>query len=317
MAKKGTAQRRGLGRGLGALIVNTDTNTPPPAEVIAEAEAGGVRMISVHAIAPNPHQPRTHFAADTLEELAASISEHGILQPLIVTGNRAEEGSIEREAFWLVAGERRWRAAQLAGLAEVPVIIREATSQQLMEWALIENVQRADLNALEEAAAYQALMEEMNLTQAEVSTRVGKSRSVITNALRLLNLSLKAQDALSAGLISAGHARTLVSLHPDKNAIDQALEQVLKQGLSVRQTETLVKKMAESPSAQPDETVSPQEQQLQSHTTYLEDQFRSALGTRVNLNRNEDGSGRLVVHFYSDDDLDNIFRHIAGEEGEL
>ncbi len=328
-SKKGNVQRRGLGKGLGALIVNTESATPASEEIIAQAEAGGVRMISVYAIAPNPHQPRTHFDNESLEELAASIREHGIIQPLIVTENsgeidentgeesRAGKESTGRESYWLVAGERRWRAAQLADLAEVPVIVRETTPQQLMEWALVENVQRADLNALEEAAAYQALMDEMALTQAQVSARVGKSRSVIANAVRLLNLTPKGQDALVSALISAAHARTLVSLYPDKKAMDRALELVLKQGLSVRQTETLVKKMAEATSPDFDKTIAPQEQQMQAHIRYLEDQFRSALGTRVNLNRNDDGSGRLVVHFYSDDDLDNIFRQIAGEQDDL
>ncbi|GIK74763.1 MAG: chromosome partitioning protein ParB [Chloroflexota bacterium] len=300
------SKKRGLGRGLGALIMDTAL-TPAAPEVVAQAEAGGVRMVAIDHLLPNPHQPRAHFDPTALEELAASIRTHGIIQPLVVTAAADKPAH-----FWLVAGERRWRAAHIAGLREVPVIVREATPQQLMEWALVENVQRADLNPLEEATAFQALMTEFGLTQAEVAERVGKSRPAIANSVRLLSLPVEAQQAVIDGQISAGHARALLGL-PDQAAIRRALPEVIKRDLSVRQTEALVRRLCAQPSepSPAQETTSPE---LQQHLQFLEDRFRSALGTKVSLNRNPDGAGKLIVHFYSDEDLESIYRLIAGEE---
>jgi ParB family chromosome partitioning protein len=297
-------KKRGLGRGLGALIMDTAL-TPAGPEIVAQAEAGGVQMLAIDRLLPNPHQPRTTFDAAALDELAASIRTHGIIQPLVVTAAPGSPGH-----FWLIAGERRWRAARLAGLQEVPVILREATPQQLMEWALVENVQRADLNALEEATAYQALMEEFGLTQAEVAARVGKSRPVIANTVRLLGLPLEAQQAVIDGVITAGHARALLGL-PDAAAIRHALGEVVKRDLNVRQTEELVRRLcAPAPEAAP-VVVTPEVQQ---HLQHLENRFRAALGTKVSLSRNQDGAGKLIVHFYNDDDLESIYHLIAGEE---
>ncbi|MBW7882342.1 MAG: ParB/RepB/Spo0J family partition protein [Caldilineaceae bacterium] len=301
----GDTKRRGLGRGLGALIVNTAT-TPASPEVVAQADAGGLRMVSVEQLAPNPHQPRSNFDETALAELAASIQAHGIIQPLVVTANPTALG-----AYWLVAGERRWRAAQMAGLQEVPVIVREASPQQLMEWALVENVQRADLNALEEATAYQTLMEEFGLTQADVAERVGKSRSAVANTVRLLNLPLEAQEAIIDGKISAGHARALLAL-PGADAIRSTLAEILRRELNVRQTESLVRRKLEpAPDPPPPATVDPQ---VKAHIEDMERRFRSALGTKVSLNRNQDGTGKLIVHFYNDDDLETLYGLIAGEE---
>jgi len=184
-----------------------------------------------------------------------------------------------------------------------------------MEWALVENIQRADLNALEEAAAYQALMDELSLTQADVADRVGKSRSAVANTVRLLQLPREAQDALVSDEISAGHARALLGL-ADKKLMLATLEQILAQGLNVRQTETLIKRLLESAD---DEFAPPEEETPPTdiHLAHLEDRFRSALNTRVSLNRQRDGSGKLVIHFYNDDDLDNIYRHIAGGDDEV
>ncbi|GIV78749.1 MAG: chromosome partitioning protein ParB [Litorilinea sp.] len=305
MDKSGTAKKRGLGKGLGALIVNTQAQ--PPLET-AEALPGheSVQMVAVDAIRPNPRQPRSHFDEGALQELAASIREHGIIQPLIVT--RAPD---EPDRYWLIAGERRWRAARLAQLAEVPAILREATPQQLMEWALVENVQRADLNPLEEATAYQVLMEEFHLTQAEIAERVGKSRSAIANSIRLLQLPVPVQQALIDEKISAGHARALLAL-PDPPTMLQALEQVVSRGLNVRQTEQLVRQVLTR--AEPDPTPDTPEDPWREMLAHLENRFRAALGTRVHLNRNPDGTGKLVVHFYSDEDLDHLYRVIAGAE---
>jgi ParB family chromosome partitioning protein len=330
-ANSAANKRRGLGRGLGALIVDTQ-NTPPPAfeeanaELVAATETGedtrdtafaeardvaasdGVRQIPLDQISPNPQQPRTHFDPEALEELATSIRTHGILQPLIVTTNPTHP-----DYFWLIAGERRWRAARLAELETVPVIVRDASPLQLVEWALVENLQRADLGPLEEAAAYQTLIDAFTLTQAEIGQRVGKSRAAIANTLRLLQLPLEVQQALMDGLLSAGHARALLAL-PDADLMRVALEQILSGGLSVRQTEELVKQLALQ-ATQPTEAPTKQKPaSVDSQLAHMENHFRSILGTRVNLSRNRDGSGRLVVHFYSDEELAQIYQLIAGDD---
>lgn len=307
MSEKSAPKRRGLGRGLGALIVNTESPANPASdEVIAQAEAGGVRLLAIERIGPNPRQPRTHFSPDALEELAASIRAHGIIQPLIVTA--AGDGG---DAYWLVAGERRWRAARLADMTTVPVIVREASPQQLMEWALVENVQRADLNPLEEATAYQSLMDEFGMTQAEVAQRVGKSRSAVANTVRLLQLSASVQAAVVDGEISAGHARALLALESD-GRMEEGLEVIRSRGLNVRQTEDLVRRMLQPRPEQP--ATPPNDPQMQAQIKHLEDRFRASLGTRVSLSRNPDGSGRLVVHFYSDDDLQHLYQRMVEED---
>jgi ParB family chromosome partitioning protein len=304
-------KRRGLGRGLGALIMDT-RNSPPLETEPTPADAAttvhdGVRQVAVEAIAPNPQQPRTHFDPAALEELAASIREHGILQPLIITENPQQAGS-----YWLIAGERRWRAARLAPLEQVPVIVRDASPQQLVEWALVENLQRADLNPLEEATAYHSLIEEFGLTQAEIGQRVGKSRSAIANTVRLLNLPGDVQSALVEGRITAGHARALLALS-DQSAISYVLGRILARDLNVRQTEELVKQLAQPASVEV-ATRNAAEQEPDSQLSYLENRFRAVLSTRVNLTRNQDGSGRLTVHFYNDDDLDHLYRLIVGDQ---
>lgn len=303
-------KRRGLGRGLSALIVDT-----AHADAAAD-EPAGIQHCPIDRIRPNPHQPRDYFDADALAELAASIKTHGIIQPLVVTANPERP-----DHYWLIAGERRWRAAQQAALATVPVIVREASSQQLVEWALVENIQRADLNPLEEGAAYQTLVDEFGLTHAAVAERVGKSRSAVTNTMRLLQAPATVQQAVTAKTISAGHARSLLALE-EAALIERALQEVLAQDLNVRQTEALVKAWLNPVEAEEDadepteergeatELDSPQQAQV----TYMEDRLRSTLGTRVNLNRNGNGSGRLVIHFYNDEDLDAIYRLIAGED---
>jgi ParB family transcriptional regulator, chromosome partitioning protein len=303
-------RRRGLGRGLEALLTKNTSTTDEQIDLVAEARAGGIRLLPINDIIPNPHQPRAYFNASALAELAASIAEHGIIQPLIVT-----ETPDQPDRYWLIAGERRWRAAREAGLEEVPVIVREATSQQLLEWALIENVQRADLNPLEEAAAYQSLIDDFGLTQAQVADRVGKSRSAVANAVRLLALPSPVQAALNDGKIHAGHARSLLAL-PDAASMGKALGIILDRELNVRQVEALVRQMLE-PVDEANAPAEPQmSPQLQIHLRSLEERFRSKLGTKVSLERRNDGSGRMVVHFYSDDDLDNLYQQIIGAEDE-
>ncbi|MEZ4862131.1 MAG: ParB/RepB/Spo0J family partition protein [Caldilineaceae bacterium] len=300
-----TNRRRGLGRGLGALIVDT---TSPEAEASTDSlPPSGIQSCPLAAIRPNPHQPRTQFDEETLQELTASIRVHGIIQPLIVTANPTEP-----HTYWLVAGERRWRAARLAALQEVPIIVREASPQQLVEWALIENVQRADLNPIEEGTAYQTLINDFGLTHAEIAERVGKSRSAITNILRVATAPASVQAAIVANEISAGHARALLAL--SEEAIEAALLQIKEQGLNVRQTEALVARLQAAANAAPtaaEEAAIPPDQAQVAH---LENRFRTALGTRVNLNRSANGSGRLVIHFYNDEDLENLYQLIIGDE---
>ncbi len=303
-------RRTGLGRGLGALILNTEVSEEAGDSAHrGEQGAPGVRQVALASISPNPRQPRTRFDDAALDELAASIRVHGLIQPLVLTTNPQRP-----DLYWLIAGERRWRAAQRAGLLNVPAVVREASSQQLVELALIENLQRADLNPLEEAQAYAALLDEFGLTQAEVADRVGRSRSAVANTVRLLNLPASVQVALVEGRISAGHARALLSL-PDAASMEVALQQIDTRALNVRQTETLVKRLlaeAEaSANAKPEPEQSPQES---AQVVFMEERLRTVLGTRVTLNRNADGAGKLVVHFYTDEDLEAIYQRIAGED---
>ena len=290
-------ERRGLGRGLGALIPTSPSVPGTPA-------ASGPLQVALDDIAPNPHQPRRSIDARELEELAASIREHGLLQPLVVAPLSPDAPGAGAR-YQLIAGERRLQAARMAGLTQVPVVIKDVTSRELLELALVENIQRADLNALEEAAAYQQLVQEFGLTQEEVARRVGRSRTTITNALRLLRLPEEIKEALRSGRISEGHARAILGL---EDAADQlaVLRAVEKRALSVRQTEELVRRLASATQA-PAEAPQPSPQ-----TRALEDAFRTALGTRVTLSRGERG-GRLVVYFYSDEELQSIYERIVGD----
>jgi ParB family chromosome partitioning protein len=243
---------------------------------------------------------------DSLAELADSIKEHGLIQPLIVT--RAAPSS--RAPYQLIAGERRWRAAQLAGLQTVPVLLKEATPQQFLELALVENIQRADLNPLEEAEAYQALMADFMLNQQQVAERVGKSRVAVANTLRLLRLPERVKALLAGGELTEGHARALLGL-PGDEAILETAGIVVSRGLSVRQTEDLVRRLAEvKPQDEPgDAEVDDPDR---AHTERLEEAFRGALGTKVALTRGRKG-GRLVISFYSDEELQSIYERIVGE----
>jgi len=279
MGRSAVSRRRALGKGLEALIPTTAEEVP------------GLREIPVESIVPNPHQPRQALDPVALQELADSIREHGLIQPLIVTRR-------ERD-YQLIAGERRWRAAKLAGLSQVPALVKEVTSQQMIELALVENIQRADLNSLEEASAYQQLIEEFGLTQAQVAQRVGKSRAAIANSVRLLRLPREIKESLAAGQISEGHARALLGL-PGAEAQVRAWRQVIQRGLNVRQTEELVRRWTAPPSEAPtDAKPSPE-------VDALERAFSEALGTRVRLVRGK-GSGRLVIYFYSEEELEALY----------
>jgi ParB family chromosome partitioning protein len=279
------SKKTGLGRGLSALIPESSPEN-------------GLRTVPISHISPNPHQPRTQMDEVKLAELADSIREHGLIQPLIV--HDAGDGQ-----YTLIAGERRWRAAQKAGLTELPVVVKEASPQSMLELAIIENVQRADLNPLEEALAYRQLMDEFGLTQVEVSKRVGKARSTIGNTVRLLDLPPEVQQAVNQGQLTEGHARPLLSL-PTPEMQRELMGLVIKQGLNVRQTEELVRKrlVTEKPNPRPQKRQTPE---LRS----LEEQFRQSLGTKVDLEKNPKGQGKIVIHFYSDEELQAIFDTIV------
>jgi ParB family chromosome partitioning protein len=285
-------KRRGLGRGLSALI--------PGAEPVS-----GMTEVSVTDIAANPRQPRHGMDAEGLRELAESIREHGLLQPLIVTARDAA-GAPGGPRYQLIAGERRWRAAKLAGLQHVPALVKEATPQQTLELALVENIQRADLNPLEEAGAYQQLVDEFGLTQEQVAQRVGRSRVTVTNSLRLLRLPDDIKDALQSGRISEGHARALLALNDERVQL-HVLQAIRKRALSVRQTEELVRRLG---AGEPTHRSAPRTQAPE--TRALEDRFRQSLGTKVNLFRSRRG-GRLVIHFFSEEELQALLERIVGE----
>jgi ParB family transcriptional regulator, chromosome partitioning protein len=278
------AQKSGLGRGLGALIPGTDAN--------AGADSGGVIQVSVDLVSPNPRQPRSNFDPSGLEELTASIREHGVLQPLIVTPVEAE-GS-----YVLIAGERRLQAARLAGLSNVPVIIRQANDQQRLELAIIENIQRADLNALEEAEAYRQLAEDFDLSHEEIALRVGKSRVAVTNTLRLMRLPDAVKNALIEEKVSEGHARALLALATPEAQV-AALKTVLTQELNVRQTELLVRKLGgEKPSVRKVAAPVPE-------IAALEERLRTSLGTKVIMRAGRKG-GTVTIHYYSNEELEAL-----------
>lgn len=278
---------RGLGRGLGALI----PRAPLPA---------GVRDVPVETIRPNPWQPRTTFDPTELEELAQSIREHGVLQPVLVS--QQPDGS-----YQLIAGERRWRAVQLAGLGTVPALVKEVSSQASLELALVENIQRRDLNALEEAYAYRQLLDDHGLTQEALAQRIGKSRVAVTNTLRLLQLPEEVRQALAEGSVTEGHARAILTAEPGFRL--KLLARVLADGLSVRETEALARRVDAAPDL-PEAT--PPNPGRDADVERLEEAFRQALGTRVRVIRTRHGRGRLEIHFFSDDELEGLYDAIVG-----
>lgn len=289
--------RRGLGKGLGALIPAGDGETSrPPA---------GVAEVSLVDIAPNPRQPRENMEPAALEELAESIRTHGLIQPLVLT--LAPDDATTR--YYLVAGERRWRASRMAGLNSVPAIVKDVSPQGMLELALVENLQRADLNPLEEAAAYYSLVEEFGLTQEVVAARVGKSRVAVANSLRLLRLPDAAKEAVVRGQIREGHARALLGLADDA-LIEQALAIVIDNEMTVRQTEELVRRMQQAAS-EPAVSEAASEEDDSPETRELESRLRNALGTKVNLFRSRRG-GRIVIHFYSEEELGSIYDMLVG-----
>ncbi len=286
MAKK----RSGLGKGLGALIV--DTEKP----VNIEKMESGIQEVALEKITPNPRQPRIHFDEDELAELADSIREHGVIQPLIVSSNGDDK-------YTLIAGERRLKASKQAKLEKVPVVIREVSNQQQLEWALIENVQRADLSPLEEAEAYHQLNDEFGLSHGEIAKQVGKSRVAITNTLRLRKLSVHVKAALVDKTITEGHARALLGLKK-ADAQEVALKTVTSLGLNVRQTENLVNKMngEKAPKEKKEVSKSPE-------VIDIENRLQSRFETKVSLRYTKKG-GSITLNYSSDEDLDALLEKL-------
>jgi ParB family chromosome partitioning protein len=330
-----TQPKRGLGRGLDALFGSSPATPPvqeaaapaapeaaptiperePAHEVPAEAPVspaarpapsprrGGPELLDIDLIAPNPEQPRTHFEPEQLRELAESIKEHGIIQPLIVT--RDDEGG-----YRLIAGERRLQAARLAGLETVPVVVREAADSELLELALIENIQRADLNPVEEAMAYRRLIEEYGLTQEEVARRVGKSRATIANALRLLQLEAEIRRSLVAGEITEGHARALLGLPEGRGRVN-AWREVVRRQMSVRDTESYVRRQL---AASPATATRPAAQTARRDAALsdIEARLRRALSTRVRVEPQKKGA-KIVIECYSAEEFENVVATLLGE----
>lgn len=284
------AKTTGLGKGLGALIPGWQEEPAQPAQT-KTSPSGQIPLIPIDQIRPNPHQPRKTFNQENLEDLANSIREHGIIQPLIVINDGPDR-------YILIAGERRLRASKIAGLKEVPAIVRTATEQEQLEFAIIENVQREDLNPLERARAFQRLVDDFSLTHEEVAQRVGKSRVAVTNSLRLLNLPTLVQQNVLNGVLSEGHARSLLAL-PNARAMESAMETILSLGLNVRQAELLVNKLLGRGPAKSSAT--PRQPELVS----LENEMRQFFHTKVNLAKGKNG-GSITIFFYSDEELNAI-----------
>lgn len=284
--EKPEAQRSVLGRGIGSLL--------------PESNKRGYFMCPIGELYPNHAQPRKHFDEARLEELAQSIREKGVLQPILA--KKTEKGYV------IIAGERRWRAAQKAGKKEVPVILKELSDNEILELALIENIQREDLNPIEEAESYQRLILDLGLTQEEVSKRVGKDRTTISNALRLLKLSKEVREKIISGELSVGHARCLISLD-DKTFQNRLLEEILTKGLSVRQVEALVKKSRGSASEEGSTDVDAGEAELEAYKA-AEGQLRQYFETKVEIRGQNAGRGQIVLHFLSRDDFNKILAKI-------
>lgn len=299
------AKRMALGKGADALLRNIngkntyiDEATDKNIDEIANRKVGEL-MVKISLVEPNRNQPRKMFDKDSLEELTKSVKQYGVLQPILVkkNGNRYE----------IVAGERRWRAAQAAGLSEIPVVVRDYDEQRAKEISIIENIQRTDLNPIEEALAYKSLIEEYNLTQEELSDRVAKNRSTITNSLRLLKLSKNIQQYMIEGQISSGHARALLSLEDEGKRELLALD-IIKKTLSVRDTEKAAKALAKKKKSDisdldRDESTA---RNLSLFYKEYEDSIQGVLGTKVHINQKDKNKGRIEIEYYSQVELDRI-----------
>lgn len=297
------AKKSGLGRGLDALFPEKSTQVKQQnsktekndlsAALEKNAKNDGVLMVKLSKIEPNREQPRKKFDEDSLLELSESIKQYGVLQPLLV--------SDKKDYYEIIAGERRWRAAKIAGIKEIPVIIREFNNQETVEISLIENIQREDLNPVEEALAYKRLIEEFHLKQDEIADRVSKSRTAVTNSLRLLKLDPRVQNMVIEEMITAGHARAILGIsNPDTQEMVAA--RVFDHKLSVRETEEMVRKIL-SPSKKKEKISNPAEDAV--YET-LEEKMKGITGTRVFIRRKKNNKGKIEIEYYSRDDLERI-----------
>lgn len=294
----------GLGRGLDALIPNKTGGTSKETvkrtrstgkkeKTEAQEKPAAERLVKISSVEPNLNQPRRHFDEDALMELSESIKQYGVLQPLLV--------SDKKDYFEIIAGERRWRAAKMAGLKEVPVVVKEFTDQEIVEISLIENIQREDLNAVEEAMAYKRLMDEFHLKQDEIADRVGKSRTAVTNSMRLLKLSAKVQQMLIDEMITAGHARAILAVS-DMEKQESLAMRVFDEKLSVRETEKLVKAVLAPPKEKKLHSYSAEDAAYEN----LEEKMKSIMGTKVLIHRKKNDKGKIEIEYYSRDELERI-----------
>ena len=295
----------GLGKGLDALIPNKAGGpSKEPAKKTRSAvvkkdkptekdSPDAERLVKISSVEPNLNQPRRHFDEDALLELSESIKQYGVLQPLLV--------SDKKDYFEIIAGERRWRAAKMAGLKEVPVVVKEFTDQEIVEISLIENIQREDLNPIEEAMAYKRLMEEFHLKQDEIADRVAKSRTAVTNSMRLLKLSSKVQEMVIADMISAGHARALLGIS-DEALQETTAMKVFDEKLSVRETEKLVKNLVSPAKKVKTERNTAEDAIYES----LEEKMKGIMGTKVSIQRKKNNKGKIEIEYYSRDELERI-----------
>ncbi len=304
--------KRGLGKGLGAFFgeevvqevvkeqtgeikeISEKENEDSQIQKNDIEEGSGEIFVKISKIEPNREQPRKDFKEEQLQELADSIRQYGVLQPLLVQ----KRGDL----YEIIAGERRWRAAKLAGIKEIPVVIREYGKQQAMEIALIENVQREDLNPIEEAVAYQRLMQEFHLKQEEIAERVSKNRSTITNSMRLLNLVPKVQQMLMEGLLTSGHARALLAIQDEESQLKLA-EKIIQDHLSVREVEKAVKAIGKVPKEKKKEK---EDEALELIFKNLEDRMKMVVGTKVNISRKDRSKGKIEIEYYSEAELERI-----------
>lgn len=304
------APKRGLGRGLSNLIPTDDTTEDVTTKTSKQTKTGTVtktevvkkveQTLNINRIEPNKNQPRKEFNEDALQELADSIKQFGVIEPLVV---------VKRKGYYeLIAGERRWRAARLAGLKEVPVVIKDYDDQQIVEIALIENIQREDLNPIEEAHAYERLIQEFNLTQDEVAERVSKSRTTVTNALRLLKLTEKVQQMLIDDMLSTGHVRALITIADPQLQYETAMY-IFDKKLSVRETESYVKKLLNK---KPKEKTSEKEDpELSFLYKAIENRLKESLGTKTTIKAKNKDSGKIEIEYYSQEDLERITQLLA------
>ncbi len=292
---------RGLGKGLDSLIPASVPKAEPVQETAAKEDNAQGTYVKITKVEPNREQPRKNFDEDALQELADSIKQYGIVEPLIVQ---------DRKTYYeIIAGERRWRAAKLAGLKEVPVIVRNYTEQEIVEISLIENIQREDLNPIEEAQAYRRLLTEFNLKQDEVAERVSKSRTAVTNSMRLLKLCDEVQQMIIDDMITTGHARALISIDDPEQQYTIA-QKVFDEKLSVRDVEKLVKNL-NKPEKVKKEPVT--DKALEAVYQDLEEKLKQSLGTKVSIASKGDGAGKLEIEFYTHDDLEKITDLLTGK----